>query len=185
MTFVPVANSKALRQRTRGGERNLNRDLREKSAPVDYEDHIGNHLCSLMREHDILLDLHSFRSKGEPFIFLGPQSNDGMLEPFHHAEAEGSFAAVLGPSIVIHGWLEIYARFLEVRARHGYPRGPVSEGRGTTEYMRAVGGFGVTVECGTHDDPKSIDIAYAAIVNALSPGYGYIACPFRHLPIKG
>ncbi|MEX3928664.1 succinylglutamate desuccinylase/aspartoacylase family protein [Paraburkholderia sp. BR10936] len=140
MTFVPVANPKAFRQRTRGGQRNLNRDLREKSAPMDYEDHIGNHLSSLMREHDILLDLHSFRSKGEPFIFLGPQNNDGMLEPFHHAEAEGSFAAVLGPSIVIHGWLEIYARFLEVRARHGYPRGPVSEGRGTTEYMAQLEG---------------------------------------------
>jgi N2-acetyl-L-2,4-diaminobutanoate deacetylase len=168
VTFVPVANPKAFRQRTREGERNLNRDLRERNVPVDYEDRIGNRLCALMREHDILLDLHSFRSKGEPFVFLGPQNNDGTLEPFRHAEAEGSFAAILGPSIVIHGWLENYARFLDARAHYGYPRGPVSEGRGTTEYMRAVGGFGVTVECGSHDDPNSVEVAYAAIVNALS-----------------
>ena len=42
-----------------------------------------------------------------------------------------------------------------------------AEGVGTTEYMRSVGGYGVTLECGQHDDPRAVEIAYAAIVNAL------------------
>lgn len=42
VTFVPVANPKAYRQQTREGDRNLNRDLREKPVPQDFEDRVGN-----------------------------------------------------------------------------------------------------------------------------------------------
>jgi predicted deacylase len=34
--------------------------------------------------------------------------------------------------------------------------------------MRSVGGYGVTLECGHHNDPRAVDIAYDAIVNALA-----------------
>jgi hypothetical protein len=33
--------------------------------------------------------------------------------------------------------------------------------------MRHHGGYGVTVECGQHDDPNAPGVAYAAIINAL------------------
>jgi acyl-CoA synthetase (AMP-forming)/AMP-acid ligase II len=42
------------------------------------------------------------------------------------------------------------------------------EGYGTTEFMRFSGGYAVTLECGTHDDPKAADIGYAAIRNTLA-----------------
>jgi L,D-peptidoglycan transpeptidase YkuD (ErfK/YbiS/YcfS/YnhG family)/predicted deacylase len=168
VTFLPVANMKAYRHGTREGDRNLNRDLREKTIPEDYEDRIGNRLCSLLREHDVLLDIHSFRGEGEPFIFAGPLDNTGPVEPFRHAAAEGTFAARLGTSIVIHGWLDAYGRFLTERERLGHANKAISEGVGTTEYMRFSGGYAVTLECGSHEDPQAAEVGYAAIVNALA-----------------
>ena len=45
--------------------------------------------------------------------------------------------------------------------------GSISYGIGTTEYMRAHGGYAVTVECGQHLDPEAPAVARAAIDNAL------------------
>ncbi|QCI69473.1 succinylglutamate desuccinylase [Phreatobacter stygius] len=168
VTFVPVANPKAYLQNTREGDRNLNRDLREKPYPADYEDRIGNRLCSLLRQHDVLLDIHSFKSPGVPFTFFGPENNRGELEAFRHADAEGALAACLGTTIAIHGWLENYARLLAVRERIGFPCTSIAEGWGTTEYIRFSGGYGVTLECGLHDDPVSAEVGYSAIVNTLA-----------------
>ena len=39
-------------------------------------------LCDKQAEHDVLLDLHSFRSPGQPFVMRGPADNRGALEPF-------------------------------------------------------------------------------------------------------
>lgn len=168
VTFMPVANMKAYRQGTREGDRNLNRDLREKTIPEDYEDRVGNRLCSLLREHDILLDIHSFRGEGEPFVFAGPLDNTGPVEPFRHAAAEAEFAARLGTSVIIHGWLDIYGRFLRKREALGRSNKTFSEGVGTTEYMRFSGGYGVTLECGSHEDPGAVEVGYSAIVRALA-----------------
>src|SRR5436305_3920408 len=68
VTFVPVVNARAYRRRTREGDRNLNRDLRERAIPSSNEDLVGNLLCALLRAHDVLLDIHSFRCRGEPFV---------------------------------------------------------------------------------------------------------------------
>jgi hypothetical protein len=43
-----------------------------------------------------------------------------------------------------------------------------SYGVGTTEYMRAQGGYGITLECGQHDDPQAPDVAYTAIRQTLA-----------------
>ncbi|MBK9081161.1 MAG: succinylglutamate desuccinylase/aspartoacylase family protein [Rhizobiales bacterium] len=168
VTFLPIANRKAYRQRTRAGDRNLNRDLRDKPVPLDHEDRVGNRLCALLRAHDALLDIHSFRGEGEPFVFCGPQNNTDALEPFRHAAAEGDFAARLGVAVVMHGWLDVYRRLIDCRARLGLPPLLPTEGHGTTEYMRFAGGYGVTLECGRHADPASVEIGYAAIRRALA-----------------
>lgn len=168
VTFLPIANPKAYRLKTREGDRNLNRDMREKPLPANYEDRIGNQICALLRQHEVLLDVHSFRGEGEPFVFFGPEDNRGELEPFSQAEAEGAFAACLGVPVVIHGWLDNYARLIAAREELNLPRLSVTEGYGTTEYMRFAGGYGVTLECGSHDDPASIEVGYVAILNALA-----------------
>ncbi len=167
VTFVPVVNLKAYLKNERIGDRNLNRDLRETIVPQDNEDRIANLLCPLLREHDVLLDLHSFKSTGEPFVFAGPSNNNGSIEPFTHEAEETAFASILGLELVMHGWLDTYVRGVPDRA---------SLGVGTTEYMRFSGGYGVTVECGNHLDPDAENVGYAAILNALAH-LGLIAAP--------
>lgn len=168
VTFLPVANPKAFRQNTREGDRNLNRDLRERPQPGDNEDRIGNRLSAILRQHDMLLDVHSFTGEGVPFVFFGPDDNRGTLEPFRHGAAEAAFAACLGVDLMIHGWLDIYVRLIAAREQLNLPRLAVTEGFGTTEFMRFAGGYGVTLECGRHDDPDSVDVGYKAIRNVLA-----------------
>ena len=163
ITLVPVANPVAFRQGTREGDRNLNRDFRPSVCPENAEDRIANHLAPILREHDALLDLHSFAAEGTPFVFLGPEDNDGELEPFRRAREEFAFARAVGPRRLVYGWLPAYARGVARR-----PGGSIAYGIGTTEYMRSQGGYAVTVECGQHADPNAPVIARRAIDNALA-----------------
>jgi len=140
VTFLPVANPRAYRQNTREGDRNLNRDLEERPISLDNEDRLGNLLCPLLRAHDVLLDLHSFKGPGRPFVFAGPLDNGGALEPFAHAGAEWALAIRLGANFAIHSWLDGYARYIAARVRLGFPALSPAEGVGTTEYARFAGG---------------------------------------------
>jgi len=167
VTFVPVANAKAYAQGTREGDRNLNRDLHEYIPPQCHEDRVANILCPLLREHDVLLDIHSFSGTGEPFVFVGPSNNTGAIEPFRWAAEEGAFAACLGPSLLMHGFLAAHVRAQQDLARRGLAGTSWSKGVGTTEYMRQSGGFAVTIECGQHRDSRALEVAQRAILNAL------------------
>ena len=173
LTMVPVTNPLAYAMRRRSGDRNLNRKLAPTDTPLEYEDHIANWLCPLLAQHEVLLDLHSFRSPGAPFVMLGPENNSGPLEPFTHAAREEALALRLGVARAVDGWLGTYAAGAARRAEFG----KVSDieldtdpryGIGTTEYMRSVGGCALTLECGQHDDPAAPDVAYRAIVNTLA-----------------
>jgi predicted deacylase len=169
LTLVPVANPLAYAQGTRMGERNLNRRLIPTDAPRQYEDHIANRLVPWLGAHDVLLDLHSFRSPGQPFVMRGPDDNDGPLEPFRHAGAEGRFAAHLGPTRIVEGWLAAYAQGAARRRARGFGDDDHPDyGVGTTEMMRRLGGYAVTLECGQHDDPLSPQVGYRAIRQAVA-----------------
>ena len=171
LTMVPVANPLARRRLRREGERNLNR-LFEPTAPgqtpADYEARITDLLCPLLDRHDVLLDLHSFQSAGEAFAMIGPRDNQGALEPFARAFEEGQLALHLRTPRVVEGWLDIYAAGVAQRAG-GKPVDPleVAFGKGTNEYMRSRGGYGVTLECGQHEDPAAPGVAYEAILSTL------------------
>jgi len=174
VTFVPVTNPLAYAERRRAGDRNLNRKLQPTATPREYEDHVANWLCPLLAEHEVLLDLHSFRAPGVPFVFVGPGNNAGALEPFARAACEEALALRLGVDRVVDGWLATYAagtaRRRELAA--AFPDAVLdldpAYGIGTTEYMRSVGGAAVTLECGQHDDPRSAEIGHTAIVNTLA-----------------
>jgi predicted deacylase len=168
LTVVPVANPKAHALRRREGDRNLNRMLRPTAVPRDHEDWIANRLCPLLAEHDLLLDLHSFHTAGEPFAMIGPEDNDGPLEPFGRAAEEQAFAACLGAPRVVEGWLDTYARGVRRRADAGAPGADPEYGVGTTEFMRSRGGCAVTLECGRHDDPEAPRFAWRAVTRALA-----------------
>jgi predicted deacylase len=177
VTFVPVTNPLAYQRGQRMGERNLNRNLRPNSDPVDNEDRIANVLCPLLAEHDVLLDLHSFHSPGEPFAMIGPRDNSGTLEPFAHAAEEQALALCLGPRRIVEGWLETYAMGVQNRLqrtsanpseRAQLLNTDASYGVGTTEYMRSRGGYAITLECGQHADPQAPEVAYRAIRRTLA-----------------
>ncbi len=171
LTMVPVANPLARRQMRREGERNLNRLFQPTAPdvePADYEARITDLLCPLLDRHDVLLDLHSFQSAGEAFAMIGPRDNNGTLEPFARAFEEGQLALHLGTPRVVEGWLDIYAAGVAQRAGgQAADEAEVAFGRGTNEYMRSRGGYGVTLECGQHEDPAAPDVAYAAILSSL------------------
>jgi predicted deacylase len=167
LTLVPVTNPLAYKNRRRNGERNLNRNLAPSSVPRDYEDHIANWLCPLLARHEVLLDLHSFQAPGAAFVMLGPENNQGPIEPFSQAAEEEALALRLGVGRALCGWLSCYAA--GAARRDGAPAASsVAQGTGTTEYMRSVGGWALTLECGQHDDPDAPHVAYRAIVNTLA-----------------
>lgn len=176
VTFVPVCNPKAYAHQRRAADRNLNRRLQPSPAPQDYEDHVANVLCPLLAQHDVLLDLHSFRGPGQAFILRGPDDNVGTLEPFAHAQAEARLAAHLGPRRVVDGWMSSYAAGIEARRARAAAGDAAAAaaiedplyGVGTTEYMRSQGGYAVTLECGQHLDPQAPDVAYRAIRQTLA-----------------
>ena len=172
VTFVPVCNPLAYNLMRRMGERNLNRRLQPTATPQDNEDRIARVLCEWLAEHEVLLDLHSFRSPGRPFVMRGPADNRGALEPFAHAAAEARLAAHVGPNRIVEGWMSAYADGVARRRQRGLTPGSVHEdpsyGVGTTEYMRSRGGYGITLECGQHEDPEAPDVAYHAIRQTLA-----------------
>jgi predicted deacylase len=169
VTFVPVTNVLAYRENRREGERNLNRGLGPVAAPVVYEDHLANWLCPLLAAHDVLVDLHSFRSPGRPFVMLGPRDNDGPLEPFARAAEEEALALRLGIDRIVEGWLPTYAAGAMRREHASSPeRSTFRYGVGTTEYARSVGACALTVECGQHEDPRAPEVAYRVVGHALA-----------------
>ncbi|QJR10473.1 hypothetical protein DSM104443_01537 [Usitatibacter rugosus] len=171
VTFVPVCNPLAYAKRDRMGDRNLNRNLSPTKTPKDFEDHVANWLCPLMASHEALLDLHSTRGQTEAFCLVGPNDNDGIIEPFKHSKAERDLARRLGVRRFVEGWLDTYARGV-ARRRANVAANPLAAdaiyGVGTTEYMRSQGGYSMTLECGQHDDPTSPEVAYRAIRNTLA-----------------
>ena len=168
LTLVPVTNPLAYAKGRRGGQRNLNRRLRQTPEPAEFEDHVANVLCPWLAAHDVLLDLHSFASPGRPFVMRGPADNSAALEPFQHAAAEGRLATHLGPTRIVEGWMEVYAQGAARRRAQGLADdADPSYGVGTTEFMRSRGGYGVTLECGQHEDPAAPEVGYRAIRQAI------------------
>jgi predicted deacylase len=179
VSFVPVVNPLAYARGTRAGDRNLNRDLRPRAEPQDFEDRIGNWLCPLLARHDVLLDLHSFNAThGEPFVMVGPVDNDGPLEPFRRMAEERALARRLGVRRFVTGWMSAYGQGVQRRAGGDAARleTMLRYGIGTTEYMRSTGGYALTLECGQHHDPQAPEVAYTAILRTLAH-LGIIAAP--------
>ena len=176
LTLVPVTNPLAYQRGQRTGDRNLNRNMAPSAIPQDFEDRLANVLCPLLDAHDVLLDLHSFHTGGAPFVMIGPQNNSGALEPFAHASAEMQLALHTGPHRIVEGWLDTYFRGIQKRIAKSASEGSRTQtlvsnpnyGVGTTEYMRSRGGYGVTLECGQHDDPLAVGVAKHAILQTLA-----------------
>lgn len=171
LTLVPVTNPKAYDLQQRGVDRNLNRLLQHKPDPRDYEDEVANLLVPLLDEHEVLLDLHSFHTPGDPFALLGPEDNEGDLEPFAHQGPETDLVLHLGPKRFVEGWMSVYEAGVAARKASARPAPEhllsTDFGVGTTEYIRTKGGYGVTYECGYHEEAEAPARGLYAIMQSL------------------
>ena len=150
----------------------------------------GELLC-FVDDDDLLLP-HALATLAEPAVARPELAlvygqrlvfRDGPLEPFRHSKAERGLARVIGASRFVEGWLSTYEKGVKRPVAQGLGselnRDP-KYGVGTTEYMRSVGGYAITLECGQHDDPQSPEVAYRAIRNALvhlgiaTPNYAWL-----------
>ncbi|MFG6084128.1 succinylglutamate desuccinylase/aspartoacylase family protein [Paracoccus litorisediminis] len=164
VTFVPVVNAMAYRLDRREGDRNLNRSLRDYPVPLVNEDRVANVLCPLLRAHDVLIDLHSFGSEGPAFALFGPEAPGSELEPKAQPALEGKLVRALGLPFAVRGWMPAHLKALELHGRSD----EIGHAVGTSEFMRFSGGAAITVECGSHKDPASVEVAHAVIARGLA-----------------
>ena len=146
LIMLPEVNRQALKNGTRCVDRDLNRRIKPYPNPKTHEDYICNELCPFLEQADILLDLHAYEAGSRPFIYLGPPHED-----------EYDFAFALGAEH--YCW-----NFAAAVSAAQDPE----ESIGTTEYCRAHGGYGVTLECGQKRDiARTMEFARDAIIRAL------------------
>lgn len=162
VTCVPVCNPEAYKQGKEFIDRNLNRMMRRRD-PEDinfYEDELANFLCPYMERADVLLDIHSYTTKGGPFVFLG--ATDG---------AEFDYANALDVKHMVYGFADAYQNadprpdLAKNDPDAALKRDP-SYSTGTTEYARKFGALALTLEGGQHSDPRAIQVATDAIEKA-------------------
>jgi predicted deacylase len=150
VTFIPICNPKAHEERKRFIDVNLNRNFSVRKEPQRYEEFLMNKLAPYLKECDVLLDIHSYAAGGPAFAFRGPDSK---------MRREEKLASYLGVDFTIYGWHEAYMNSgIELDA---------AQSVGLTEFVRQSGGISITIECGQHNDPKSVEAAGRGIRGAL------------------
>ncbi len=146
LKLVPVCNVEANKKDVRSIDENLNRVITEHKNPTTYEQKLANEICPLIKECDIMLDLHSTHCKGDvPFAFCDYPSVEN-----------GKLIDVLPVKYVLEGWPQIYDG-----------QGEIND-FSTERYAHACGNVGTTLECGYHKAEDAGNIAYQAIINVLN-----------------
>ncbi len=143
--LVPICNPLAFEQNKRFVEENLNRVILPTKNPQTYEAKLANQICPLIEAADYLLDLHSMQAKGQPFSMLNKMTKESE-----------SFCRSLGAPAMVSGWVEVFARHPQVPATC------------TQTYADRFNIPNALIECGSHEDPSSADVAFGAIMSALS-----------------
>lgn len=152
VTFVPVCNPEAHKKDVRCCEENLNRVLKMHDNPPSYEQRLANEICPLIKEHRVMLDLHSTHCAGDvPFAFCD-----------YPDEYNRRVLAGLPVGYVLEGWPRIYAGQTEIKDY-------------SSEWCaHYYGNTGTTLECGYHKEPAAAEIAYKAILNTMKT-FGLLA----------
>lgn len=145
VVFVPICNPLAYKKNTRFIDKNLNRVFKYHDNPISYEKKLANELIKLVDNSDYVLDIHSFVAGDHPFVFQD-----------YVGKCRRSFAESLGMQYVCVGWPEVFEKqwFNGVSA--------------TETYAYNSGKIAITVECGSHDDMKSVEVAQSCILRSLS-----------------
>lgn len=145
LTIVPVCNPKAYEKSVRQIDENLNRVIKMHDNPETYEQKLANEICLLIRDCDVMLDLHSTHCEGDvPFAFCDYPKEDNL-----------KLISGLPVRFVLEGWPNIYANQSEI------------QDFSTERAAHMFGGVGTTLECGYHKSLEAINIAYQSVINAL------------------
>ena len=180
LTMIPTANPLAVYLKSRNGDRNLNRNFYPKVSPKDNEDHLNNILCPIIEQHDIVIDLHSFKIGDKPFALIKSINDDHSIviniSNYHSKLSEKTLASWLGVQTVVGNWTDTYDAGVNKRIKRRELKKDSLEnlnvdkryGMGTTEYSRENNAIAVTLECGQHSDPQSETIAFNAIKSVLA-----------------
>lgn len=146
LVLVPVCNIEANIKDVRSIDENLNRVITEHKNPTTYEQKIANEICPLIKNCDIMLDLHSTHCQGDvPFAFCDYPSVEN-----------GKLIDVLPVKYVLEGWPQIYDG-----------QGEIND-FSTERYAHECGNVGTTLECGYHKAEDAGNVAYQAIINMLN-----------------
>lgn len=146
VTFIPIVNEKARQIDSRFVDVNLNRVITHHHNPINNEEKIANELIKIIDECDIMVDLHSTHCPDDiPFAFIDYPYQKNM-----------ELLSLIPVKTALAGWPQIYANQPDITNFC------------TEEYAHKHDKSGITVECGYHKDPKSIDIATTTIFNILS-----------------
>ncbi|MCM1322675.1 MAG: succinylglutamate desuccinylase/aspartoacylase family protein [Acetobacter sp.] len=146
LVVVPICNPEAYQRDVRQIDENLNRVMIEHKEPQTYEQRLANEICPLIKDCDVLLDLHSTHCEGDvPFAFCD-----------YLSETTKKLIDALAVDYVLEGWPDIYAEQGEIQ--------DFSTERCAYDYGKA----GTTVECGYHKSAEAVDLAYLAIMSTLA-----------------
>ena len=139
ITCIPYANHEAYMVKKRQITHNLNRIFWQYFTWGIYDTahDIENHIL----QSDFVFDLHSFSAWIDPFIF-----ND------HNTTEVNTIIRNIPIKHIMMGWIDLYAWYEEFDTigfakKHSIP--------------------GITIECGQHSDPNSIEVAYRSIIAVL------------------
>lgn len=142
ITFIPICNPKAYDMDVRYVEKNLNRVIVKHNNPKLYENKLANSLIKYIEKSDYILDIHSIKSNWVAFVFQDYENEEDDL-----------FSKNIWINNIVKGRPSLYVQ---------------DDNSDTIWYAHKLWKIWVVVECGSHEDPISADIAYRAIINSLA-----------------
>ena len=151
VTAVPITNVEAHRQKKRFVNEDWNRDWQQHENPQTDREHAQNFLNGLMREADVVADIHSSIAKSVPFGVLAAKT-----------EVCVRWALKLGFDHVLTDWIEAHVRSQKLSGKtDSYPMTMVHYA------AEKLGKPAIAIEGGQHDDPVAIDFAFNSILRTL------------------
>lgn len=143
--FIACCNPKAFEQNTRYVEVNLNRVIKKHADPKLYEEKLANEIVPHMNWADIGVDLHSYTSSNEPFVFCDADGEE-ML----------AYSKIAPVDFIVTGFDEML------------DNQEVTTFCSTQGYYLKKNKLAVTIECGQHTSETSPVVAYQCIEKYLS-----------------
>lgn len=146
VTFIPVCNPAAKTHNVRYIKDNLNRIMHRHSKADTLEKDYANQICTLIENHDYVLDLHSTHIKGDlPTVFNDFVDDETI-----------AWSNALNVGAVITSWRDMLNK-----------SDAPADFSDTVYYAHKINRKALLVEAGYHGDEDADKIAYNAIIRTL------------------